>query len=115
MDINTSIGVLTEEEFIKRCNEKSFPGGLTVYMSLVLYECRSLRFLPDRLKVEGSLFLCGCSSLKSLPEGLSVGSTLFVDPVFIEKYSFRDLPKILHLPFAEKIKQILLQRLRNVY
>jgi hypothetical protein len=38
-----------------------------------------------------------------------------VDQVFIERYPFRDLPKILHLPFLEDIKQPIRYRLQIGY
>jgi hypothetical protein len=136
MDVNTSIGAFSETTFIKRCNEKSFPEGLLVYGALFLSECTTLKSLPDGLHVCGGidlrgctsltalpeglqvgkgLYLRGCTSLTALPDGLKVGGKIFVDHVSIERYPFRSIPKILHLPFLEDIKQILIERLKNGY
>jgi hypothetical protein len=48
-----------------------------------------------------------------LPNGLKVGGDLYVDSMFIEQYPFKDLPKILHLPF--KKKQLIIDRLQSGY
>jgi hypothetical protein len=172
MDIKTSIGWFSSEDFVKKCNEQSFPEGLEVHGSidlrysskdltqglkvggnlsislkslpeglkvggalnlfgcssftslptglqvgawLNLRECSSLRSLPDGLKVGAWLDLHRCSSLTALPDGLQVGDTVYVDTRFIKQYPFRDLPKILHLPFQEDKKQVLLERLQSGY
>jgi hypothetical protein len=112
---------------------KTLPEGLNIYGYLGLYECTSLTSLseglkvggnlnlggctsltslPDGLEVEGSLFLYGCSSLKSLPSDMKIERLLGVHKSFIKDYPFRDIPKILHLPFLEDLKQLLLERLQ---
>jgi hypothetical protein len=36
-----------------------------------------------------------------------------VNPGIIERYPFRDIPKILHLPFPESINKVLQERLTH--
>jgi hypothetical protein len=50
-----------------------------------------------------------------LPDELQVGGNIYVDQNLIEQYPFRSIPKILHLPFQEDKKKILLERLQNGY
>jgi hypothetical protein len=130
--IDTSIGKFSKKDFIKKANEGTLPENL-ITISLDLYGCTSLKTLPSDMEVEGYLDLKGCSSLTSLPEGLKVRGDLFlngctsltalpsdmkvgislsVDESFIQNYPFKDLPKILHLPFYVDIKQLLLERLK---
>jgi hypothetical protein len=53
--------------------------------------------------------------MTALPAGLKVGETLYVDSTFIKQYPFRDIPKILHLPFGDSIRRLVLERLQNGY
>jgi hypothetical protein len=115
MVIKTSVGNFLRDEFIKNCNENSFPIGLQVYGCLFLGGCTSLTVLPEELHISEWLDLYVCTSLTTLPKGLKVGGTIYTDPSFIEQYPFKDLPKILHLPFLESRKQILIERLKNGY
>jgi hypothetical protein len=82
---------------------------------LDLSGCTSLTALPDGLKVGGNLFLERCTSLTAFPAGLQVGRDLYVDSMFIEQYPFRDIPKILHLPFGDSIRRLILERIQNGY
>jgi hypothetical protein len=155
MVIKTSIGDFTKEEFISRCNDRSFPEGLEVPASLNLKGYNSLTALPDGLKVGGSLDLTGCKALTALPAGIKVGGSLYLNgcrslmalpdglhvgghlylawctsltvlPVgvqiggslflpigFIEQYSFKDLPKILHLSLDVNSKHLIIERLND--
>jgi hypothetical protein len=155
--IKTSVGDFFRDEFIKNCNDRSFPEGLRIlgwlYLDrctsltalpaglhvrgdldllrctsltalpeglkvggyLNLRECTSLTSLPDGLQVDARLDLEGCTSLTALPNGLQVGGFIFVDPSFIERYPFKGLPKILHLPFLGDIKKLIIERLQSGY
>ena len=134
--IITSIGDFSVKKFIQRCNEGSFPKNLKIKENLDLSVCSSLKYLPsglqfgggldlkgcasltalpDGLQVGGGLDLSWCSSLTALPNGLKVGGDLYVDSMFIEQYPFKDLPKILHLPFVEDTKQLIIDRLQSGY
>jgi hypothetical protein len=99
-----------------RCTSlTALPSGLQVGSWLDLQGCDSLESLPDGLHVGSWLNLRYCTSLKSLPEGLRVDEGLSVDSCLIKRHPFKDLPKILHLPFDEDLKQIITDRLRNGY
>jgi hypothetical protein len=131
--IDTSIGKFSKEDFVQKANEGILPENLIIKENLTLNECTSLRSLPKGLQVEGSLQLYGCNSLTTLPKGLQVlgwlfltesfsltalpsdmkvGGMIYVDDSFIQNYPFKDLPKILHLPFVERQKNVLLERLK---
>jgi hypothetical protein len=110
--IKTSIGWFSPEDFVKKCNEKYFPEGLKILGNLDLRKCTSLTTLPEGLQVGGFLFLEGCTSLTALPSDMKVGWTIYADESFIQNYPFKEIPKILHLPFTETLKQLLLERLQ---
>jgi hypothetical protein len=130
--IDTSIGKFSKKQFIKKSNEGTLPENL-ITISLDLYGCTSLKTLPKGLKVEGNLYLKGCTALTVLPEGLKVGEslyltactaltalpsdlkvgdTIYADISLIRNYSFKEIPKILHLPFSDYLKQILMERIQ---
>jgi hypothetical protein len=113
---------------------KTLPKGLQVGWNLSLYGCTSLTSLPKGIKVGESLYLTGCTSLTALPKELLVGKTLYLkgctaltalpsdmkvgwiiyaDASFIQNYPFKDIPKILHLPFENDLKQLLMERLQK--
>jgi len=80
---------------------------------LYLSGCTSLTALPKGLTVSGYLDLTGCTSLTAMPAGIKVVGTIYVDFSFLQNYPFKDIPKILPLPFEDDKKQILLDRLAN--
>jgi len=88
------------------------PEGLKVGWNLYLYGCTYLTALPKGLQVGGWLFLQGCTSLTALPFDMKVGKRIYANESFIQNYPFKDIPKILHLPFEYKIKSLLLERLK---
>jgi hypothetical protein len=95
------------------CNSlKKLPKNLKVGWTLNLSGCTSLKTLPKGLKVEGNLFLQGCTSLTALPSDMKVGWIIYADESFIQNYPFKEIPKILQLPFHEPLKQLLLERLK---
>jgi hypothetical protein len=131
--IKTSMGNISEKNFIKKANQGTLPENLIVKENLDLEGCKAITSLPKGLQVQGHLELNKCPSLTSLPEGLkvrgwldlrkcpsltalpsdtNVGIYIFVDDSFIQNYPFKDIPKILHLPFVERLKQLLLKRLK---
>jgi len=152
--IKTSIGDLTENDFIIKAREGSLPENLAIVGDLRLRECTALTALPKGLMVGGFLYLEGCTALTALPEGLQVGWSLYIDRCtsltelpeglqvgwglclsgctsltalpsdlkvgdeiyadesFIQNYPFKEIPKILHLPFEYELKQLLLERLQ---
>ena len=133
MDIET---IFDQYLFVQKCNENSFPRGLLVCRNLDLSGCSSLTALPDGLEVGGWLDLqdcsslmtlpkglqvggwlrlSGCVSLTALPDGLQVGNIIHVDQRLLDQYPFRSIPKILHLPFQEDMKQLIMERLQNGY
>jgi hypothetical protein len=90
----------------------SLPEGLQVGGDLFLQGCTSLTSLPKELLVGKSLYLKGCTSLTALPSDMKVELSIYVDKSFIQNYPFKDIPKILHLPFENDLKQILRERLK---
>jgi hypothetical protein len=153
--VYTSHGTYSQNDFIRKCNEQSFPSGLQVTQDLFLEGCTSLKCLPKGLQANKSLYLRGCTSLtvlpyglkverwfdllnctslKTLPAGLRVGGgldiegctsltalpvgllvsgSIYTDIGFVTRYPFRDIPKILHLPFGSQVKKLLRERLQN--
>jgi hypothetical protein len=65
--------------YLYNCSSlKELPENLEVGGGLYLGSCSSLVKLPDGLKVGDSLDLINCSSLVKLPDGLSVGGDLYL-------------------------------------
>jgi hypothetical protein len=131
--IETSMGILSKEEFVSKANEGTLPENLIIKENFMFGGCTSLTALPDGMEVEGYLYLLGCASLKKLPKGLQtggwinlqgctsltalpsdmkVGKVIYADESFIQNYPFKELPKILHLPFTLPLKQILRERIQ---
>jgi hypothetical protein len=126
--------IITGTLYIEECPYlKALPKGLQVRDSLVLTGCTSIESLPKGLQVDGSLDLTGCTSLTALPKGLNLRGYLFLqgctsltalpsdiqvkwkiyaDESFIQNYPFKEIPKILHLPFEDDQKQLLLERIQ---
>lgn len=91
----------------------SLPENLRVGVSLDLTGCYALKELPKGLSIPGNLCIWGCCSLTTLPSDIQVGDTILADSGFIRRYPFRELPKIAHLPFESRIKQIIFERLAH--
>ena len=91
----------------------ALPECLSVRGHLYLQGCRSLTALPEGLSVGINLYLNGCTSLTTLPSDLKVGHNISADESFIRYYPFRQIPKILHLPFREIIKTLIQERLSH--
>ena len=128
--IETSIGTISKKDFIQKANEGTLPENLIIKGYSDLRGYTTLTSLPKGLQIGWCLFIEGCTSLKTLPEGLQIkgslilkellplpydmiiGDKIYADESFIQNYPFKEIPKILHLPFEYELKQLLLERLQ---
>jgi len=69
---------------------------LSVWGTLDLFKCISLKSLPEGLLL-GGLNLTNCKSLTSLPEGLKVGDKLFIQDMPLAKFSNESLKDMIGL------------------
>lgn len=90
----------------------TFPEDFYVQASILCLKCSSLSELPKEFNVKGELELCYCN-FKTLPSDMKIGKYLTVEETFLENYPFREIPKILHLPFIDFCKEILIERLNK--